>query len=474
MIDRRELLRGFGASAALSAIASGGCGPRLAPRPRRPDERESLRAALRAAVERLSQRLAEPSGFLLERTRIAVFIDGRDVDVFEQRSEVVVLSGTAPRGRLERCRQGEVDPRWIGVATDELLADADGPSRPARSLPAAREDVAAMERESRFGTSWIERARELAGRAQRVASSRLIYRAAYLTAESDRACSISERGDLEQRQTRTRAGVTFVAWHGAHPMTGEAELATMLAPHAALLDGSAVLDDAILDDAAIERAAADALALFTPTAPARGIRPVVLDPRVVAAVLDRTWPRLLRGGEPPPAPLLTLRDDPTISGYGGYRHDDAGAPGAAVVLLANGRVHRALGVGHERRCPPSWRLEVSPSNLIVEPGTTPAEELHREVDDGMVVTHPRGVFVAPTGQLFVHARAREVLRGRLTGRAWHDVELQSDVAALFAEVRGISAEAATIGVADDRPARTISAPWLATRAMVDAGGRSER
>jgi len=459
VIGRRDLLRSLGAGAALAALAPlTGCGGRAARTgSTAAGGRDPLRAALRAAVLQLGTRLDQPTAYLLERRRVRALVDVAQADVADEQVTVVVLAGTDGGRRVERCFD-DVTPARIAAVAAELVTAARGPARASIEVPAATDRRPRLDLDPAELTprGWLDRVRSIAARGARHATSRIVYRASYLTCEDDRVWVIGAGGDRAQRLVRTRMGTTFVAWHGSEPMAGEAEVAGAHGPTPDLLE-----------DGAIAEAAAAALALFTPTAPPTGERPVLLDPRVVAAVLDRGLATLLAGGGPAPAAALTVIDDPTRPGYGTYAYDDDGAPAAATRLIEGGAVVGRLGTGNARRSGRLWRLTRAPSNLVVTPGETAAAALEAGVDDGVVIAGVRGVDLDDTGAIVVRAaRARELIDGRRTGRAWDDVELRADVRALCAAITGVSAEHAAVAITGDGPPRSVVAPWLLTRATV--------
>ncbi len=461
MIDRRELLRSLGAGAALAALAPltalSGCGPsgsRAGPVTATP--RAPVRMALREAVERMSERLERPTAYLLVRRRVRALVAAGQAEVADEQMTVVVLAGTTGGRRVERAFD-EIDLARIASVSAELAAGARGPRRPrvALAAPLDRKAALALDPATLTARDWLDRARSIAARGEQMSSSRLIYRASYLACDDDRVWVVSEAGDRGQRLVRTRLGTSFIAWHGSEPMAGEAQFAGSVGPAPELLA-----------DAAIAVAAAEALALFTPTAPPTGPRTVLLAPTVVALVLERAIGIVLAGGGRPPAAALTIGDDPTARGYGSYGHDDDGAPAAATRLVEGGAVVGRLGAGNARRCGPTWRLVTAPSNLIVAPGPRPVAELEAGIEDGVIVTAPRGVDVDHAGVLVVRARASEVSKGRRTGRAWEDVELRASVHDLLAGVTGVAAERAALAIADDGPPRSVVAPWLVTQAVL--------
>lgn len=456
MVGRREFLRAIGAGAAASALAPLGCGHGGAKGPVRVEQdRGQIRQALRAAVTLLGERMDAPRAWVLQRRRVRVLVDVGTADVVEERATVAVLSARDESGRrIERCFDD------VTAATIAQTAEAIGAARgrrkgDGRAIPPPVDHGAVVEVDpTRLGhADWLERARVIAGRGERAASSRIIYRAAWLTTDDDRVWSVSEDGDRHQRLVRSRLGASFVAWHGATPQLGETELAGGTGPVVARLD-----------DAAIGRATADALALFTPGVPPAGRQVVLLDPGVVAAIVE-AYARVGRDAPAAP-PFVVITDDPTQAGFARYWFDDDGRP-AQVTPLLGGAAGGAAGSLGARRSAPSWRIGPAPAQLMVAPGDRTADALERGIDDGLVIEGVRDVRVDDRGHIRVRvARGRQLLAGIRTGRQWGDLEVRGTASELLADAIGVSRERREVAFDGDGAPRSVTAPWMLTRARV--------
>jgi hypothetical protein len=371
---------------------------------------------------------------------VRVLVDVAVAEVVEERMTVAVLSGrTADGQRLERCFD-EVTPEMVTAVAGVLGKDAGGGQRrePAAAIPAPRDHGAPVEVDpTRLAQSdWLSRGRDLARRGESAATSRIIYRAAWLATDDDHVWAVGEDGDRHQRLVRSRLGATFVAWQGSLPQFGEVEVAGGFGPAVKRID-----------DAAIARAASDALALFTPAAPPVGRQIVLLDPGVVAALVD-AHARAPRVGMPD-RPAVTVIDDVAAGGFASSWFDDDGQVG-----------------GRARRSAPDWRLVESPSQLAIAEGAMSAVDLETGINDGLVIEGLRNVHVDEAGVVVMRvSRGRQLTAGSRTGRQWGDLEVRGKASDLLGDAIGTSRERREIAVADV-PARAVTAPWLLTRAHV--------
>lgn len=441
MIDRRELLRALGASAAVAALAPLGCrrgGVRT------PDniaaEGDQLRQALREAVTVIGATMDRPRAWVLSRRRVRVLVDVAVAEVVEERMTVGVLSGRAADGRrIERCFD-DVTPPQVALVAAALAREVGAGKRrtPASAIPPPKDFGAPVEVDPAklAHGDWLARARELARRSESAASSRIVYRAAWLATDDDRVWAVGEDGDRLQRLVRSRLGATFVAWQGSMPQFGEVVIAGGFGPAVTRIG-----------DDAIARAAGDALALFTPTPPPVGRQVVLLDPGVVAALVD-AHVRATRV-ELPDRPAVKIVDESVSAGFAHTWFDDDGALG-----------------GHARRFAPDWRLKPAPAQLAIAEGLVGAVELEGGINDGLVIEGLHDAHVDEGGTVVMRvARGRQLTNGSRTGRQWGDLEVRGKTSELLSDAIGASKERREV-VVSDAPARAVIAPWLLTRAHV--------
>ena len=479
-LDRRELLRVLGATAAagvLGSVACGGGARRTAVAAGDVDPR----ALLQGAVARVRERFPVASGWLAIRERTSV-IAGSDARGTSRRfTATVVLRARDGAGRSFERVIGDPGAEAIGDAAAELAAAGGGggaldPGAPGDHASPAERDPARTP-----VARWLADLDETLRRAEAVGSSRIVWRAAHAVVDDERRWFVGDGVDVMERAVRVRSGLTLVAWSGTRPLIGEVVVARR-----------AGLEALALDDARIARASERALELLTPGEPPLGEAVVVLDPSVAAALIaagcgevltSAAWPRpdlAARGllGAAVAAPAITIADDPTAGGFGGYAVDDEGWPAARTPLVEAGALAGVLTdeagathtgrprTGNGRRRHVDGRVAAAPSDLHAGAGTT--TDLLGAIGDGLLVEDADGATVDPASwRVTVRARrARRVAGGKLTGHVWTDVEVRGAVPALLGGVTAIgdTVEAHPVG-GDDTPI-SVTAPGLATRADV--------
>ena len=415
------------------------------------EDPEALRGALRDAVAILAGQLREPVAHAVVRRRVEALVDLGQRGVTDTTTIAVVVAG---RDRAGTWRERLIDttaPGPIRAAAAALVAEAPaGDATPlAIGAPEDRAVVVARDPAAMGTADWSREAEALAERAAAGASSRIVYRAAYVTCDDERHWVVTAAVDRSQRLVRTRIGATAVAWQGTAPIAGTAERVGGLAP-----------DQRLLSDDDLARARADALAFYD-AAPIewRPEAEVILAPALVAAIVDAAWDRATAWG------AATVADDPTVpGGYASYFFDDLGAVPAPLPLGGTS----APSTGRLRRDPVSGRLVRAPSNLVMQAGALGLDGLEALVADGLIVDGAVDLRMNARGELAVRAaRARELTGGKRSGRSWRDVELRGDAAAILGAIRAVGDRPEAVAPPDDTgPARAIVVPWVATRAGV--------
>jgi predicted Zn-dependent protease len=243
------------------------------------------------------------------------------------------------------------------------------------------------------------------------------------------------------------------------------------------------IDDRQLDPEVVQTATTGALELITPDHFEDGTYMLVLDPSVVAAIIDASVRGLLTTaaaarpevanrlaiGAGVASPLLSLADDPTQPGaYGGFAFDDDGQPATRVALVDAGhivgRLDRALRAGHV------GPIEPRPSHLQLAAGTSDPDL----VADGFALERGQSVVIDPSSDRIVVAvsRAREWRGGRRTGRVFADIELVGELGALLSAVTAIGNDSTSFAIRDEADGlprwRSIEAPSLRTRGALRA------
>ena len=512
---RREVLGSFGVASASTLLWALGCGSHPPAVRRAPQVSGEVRTWLHEAVARLASTYPTVHALAVSRRRTTAAIDVLGSGLARLRADGVVLT---VRGRDGTWRE-HVTSELTGPGIEAAATALDAP-RQHKSLDFGRPPATPDEPPRIDDLDLRHRVELLLSRDARL-SSRIVYAAALIDIDDAIVWSVASGRDLEQRLVRIRQAATRAAWNGTRPVVREIEHAW-----------SGWLDDQPLTPDELAATSQAALELMTPGSFADGERTVVLDPSVVAILLDTAASSLLttaaarrpeaaeRAAGPATAapaasgpaafgsaaarpaasgtaasgaaasgpaaaagaalasPLITLIDDPTAPhAYGGFAFDDEGELAAPITLLDAGRVaarlsdHAAGGAGRGRRPGHLARVEPTSSHLQLVPGTLETKQLY---GDGFVLEGGRSATYDPgTDRVRIAcARARELRAGNTTGRIYADVELVGSLTALLSAVDAIARDPATFALhpsADRDPRwRSISTPALRTRGLVRA------
>ena len=499
---RREVLGAFGVASASTLLWALGCG---APRPalrRAPQVSRDVRSWLQDAVARLSTIYPSVHALAVSRRRTTAALDVLGPGIARLRADGAVLTIRLSDGSSREHVTSELTADGIAAAVQALGAPRE---RAAIEFGAAPRSPA----EPPLIDDGDLRHRVELLQADARPSSRIVYAAALIDIDDAIVWSVAPGRDLEQRLVRIRQAVTRAAWNGTRPVVADLHHAW-----------SGWLDDQPLTPGDLAAASDAALKLMTPGAFHDGERTVVLDPSVVAIVLDTLvrgrltatapWPgrgaiaadlaglSLAAGTGQPGNPrtagaaqpldnpraataplasaLITLVDDPTLAGaYGGFAFDDEGEPAAPLTLLDAGRITARLadrargGAGRGRRPGHLGCVEPSSSHLQLVPGTTDAAQLYT---DGLVLEAGLGASFDPASDRIriACARARELKAGNATGRVYPDVELVGSLTALLTAADAVARVPASFAMRDDDDReprwRSISTPAVRTRGLV--------
>lgn len=489
--SRREVLAALAAAGAApgwSALLGCGGAKRAAEAPAPPAlATNELRAVLRQVAADLAGRFRSVlvRGELGELTRAVVEPDERRFET--RRRASVVLAGFDGSTWFEQV-PAEVTAGAIQAAASSLMARGRGGRRAEKLLiadaraPRMRVDPRGVQAED-----WLERTARLQERAAQLGGSRIVYRAASLEADDSELFVLGGGRDSAQRLVRTRARALYLGWTGSALAAEEAGAA-----------GAVGLEAAEIDQRALERAAEGALTLLTTGQVPAGERDLVLEPSVAALLIREcarafeaeAWPRSRAAGlegRAAAAPAITLRDDPTAAGaYGGYRFDDEGWPARPVMLIERGVVRGPLcdasaatalrrpRTGHGRRAGPLEPAMPHASHLVLGAGTRTRDELIAAVDgSGFLVEGALEASGDPSSwRIAVRARrAREIARGRLTGRVYGPVVVAGDVPALLGAVRALgNAPEVQAWRGSGELATSVAAPGMVTRGWLGGDG----
>lgn len=478
-VHRREVLGALGAASASTVLWALGCGASAPTVRRAPQVSGEVRTWLHDAVSRLSAVYPFAHALAVSRRRTTVARDVLGAGLARLRGDGVVL---AVRG---------ADGTWHEYAIAELSRDAVdgaaralGAARQARALDFGR-PPATPDEPPPLDDRDLHRRVELLLQGDAALARRLVYAAAAIDIDDAIVWSVARGRDLEQRLVRIRQTALRAASSVGRAVLREAERAW-----------TGGLDDQPLTAVDVTAASEAALEVLTPGGFEGGEVPVVLDPSVVAIVLDAAVRGLAttaaarrpevarRAGEASAVPLasrlVTIVDDPTTAGaYGGFAFDDEGEPAAALTLVDAGRLvarlsDRASGSpGRGRRPGHLGHVGPAPSHLRLLAGTTEARQL---AVDGFLLEGGLGASLDPGGDHLrvACARARELRGGNTTGRLYADIELVGSLSALLGAIDAVGTTVATFAPRD--PAlheptwRSIAAPAVRTRGFLRAPG----
>jgi predicted Zn-dependent protease len=482
-LHRREVLATLGVASASSLLFAIGCGAPARLVRRAPQVSGEVRTWLHDTVARLAAAYPFAHALAVSRRRTTAARDVLGAGTAHLHAEGVVLTVRDRDGTWREHAIAELSRDALAAATRALGAD-----RPPRPVdfgppPAAPAEPPALD-DRDLGARL-----DLLLHGDAALARRLVYAAAALDIDDAIVWSVAPGRDLEQRLVRIRQTAVRAAWNGTRPVVRAVERAW-----------SGGLDDQPLTPDDLIAASEAALEVFTPGGLDDGERPVVLDPSVVAVLLDAAARGLLtadaahrpevarRLADPAPlaSPLVTVIDDPTTPGaYGGFAFDDEGEPAAPLILLDAGRIaaqlsDRAAGApGRGRRPGHLGRVAPSPSHLRLVPGSgtgsgTSSTDVRQLDIDGFILEGGLGARLDRDGDRIRVActRARELHAGSTTGRLYADVELVGSLAALLSAVDAVDSTPATSLPRD--PAgpyptwRSISAPAVRTRGFVRA------
>ncbi len=470
--NRRDVLGGLGLASAHALWFAFGCGGAARPVARAPAAAsDEIRGWLRDAVALIHGAGFTGHALAVTREHVVAAQDVFGTGMRRGYHDGVVLTARDAHGRREQVTS--VLSRDGVLAAARVLAGNAAPARldfgpvpPATRAPASPSDanlvdsVAAITHRESHG------------------SSRIVYASNSLELDDALVWSISAvpARDLEQRLSRVRRTVTQVAWNGAQPVISEASRAWSGGVH-----------DQTFSDDDLAHARDVALELMTPGAFTDGEYTLALAPEIVAGLIDAAAlglytphaqrrpevARRLAPGAVIASPAVSLVDDPTAVGaYGGFRFDDAGELAAPAAVIDRGRLVGTCARG--RRPGHVGALALEPSHLRIAPGTW-ADEAAFET--GYLLEGNRGVLVDPASDRVVIAvqRALEIQHGQRTGRAYADIEVVGELAALLGSVAEATRTTRTIGVRDERDGlprwRSLEAPWLRAKGTIRARRR---
>jgi predicted Zn-dependent protease len=461
--SRRDVLAVLGAPAALPLLSA--CRGRRAapagPAPTNPGRTlTDIRQQVRELVAGLSRRFEYAAALVAVRRQGEARVDAAWRSCARTRQATAVFT-VGDRKQIRERAADDLTAAGLAAAAAELGATGSASGE----FGAPRDFPASLRRDPRKVSNWLEPLDQLFARAGRRGGSRIVHREAYLEVDDTELVFVGDGRDMAQRTVRVRAGVAFIGASGPVTHIDRAERS-----------GTMGLEALDLADDDLARAAASSLApLIARPAPERD-GPVVLDATATAALFYQclgpalTGDRWHRGtsaaaqlvGHPIAAPLLTVVDDPSLaSGYGSYHFDDEGVLAQPTTLIEDGVLrspltHRAsaaaLGrapTANGRRIDHRGPAAPRPSNLLLRPGSGSQADLISGIDRGLLLEGALGATAATQPWTFAVrvARAREIVRGRLSGRLYGPCVLCGPLPAALAAIRAISATGAELATA---------------------------
>ncbi len=160
--------------------------------------------------------------------------------------------------------------------------------------------------------------------------------------------------------------------------------------------------------------------------PPSGSLPLIMDPKLAGVFVHEAFGHAAEGdlvasdnsclkgkiGEKVAAEEITIKDDPTLEGYGQFPYDDEGTKAKNRVLVKDGVLNDFI-LDRES----AWKLDMEPnggaraedfrvkplvrmSNTMIEPGDMEFEEMLEEVDEGVYAKSSSGGQVSPAEGTF--------------------------------------------------------------------------
>lgn len=431
--SRRELLRHVGAAAGTALVAAGCGGASNARRLERALTLDAVTRAVEAATAELAGRW--PSARVLARAHLhaAAATDVLGPTAAQQQHATAVLSISSASGELVEHVSTGLGEAELVAAARALAAEATrrklgsgAPAPPPAPLAVGGEPTPRL-----WGApAMAAHVATLAEAADRLGSSRIIYRGAGVDVDVTTSWIGTAAGVTRHHQVRQRSAVALVAFHGAAPRGCEVFVGQTSPPGTAALAAGPSAE-------ALAAAAERLLRLSTPAPLEAGVAEVVLAPSLVSCLCHALAAALPTAGAATLGGLARaaeaarvrwqLRSAPEVPGaYGGYLVDDRGQPARGQALLA---------------APPEPPQEAgdevapAPRHLAL---VAPTTELSGALERGFWLEDGEGAYVDLRGdRVVLRARtALELAGGAATGRAFAGVAARARLSELLASFGG--------------------------------------
>lgn len=430
---------------------------------------------LQEAVAEISVRWPDAHGLARRHTHAAAALDVQGANAAVQHHAGVVLGVRDASGKTVEVRSSRLDREGI-LALAQVLRDTatrrgvrDRPSASAgasaSASPRQRAGLSSAEPQRWAPTTMREQVAALAARADRLGTSRIIYRGAGLDLDATTTWHAGPMAAYRLHQVRRRSAVVLVAASGQVPVGHEVAMGSTLEPGAA--------GAADLDDAALAGAIDSLLRLTTPQALPAGPAEVLLDAATVSRLFEAVsealsellpdelvgapggaptaWPWSVADRGETAASWSLLSAPSAVGAYGGYSRDDLGAPATERVLLRDGvpapgdasAPWWSPPAGHFARQGLFGAALARPRHLeLLAPEARATAELIGGIEAGFSLENGTAAQVdLRRDRVILHARvAREIRRGTTTGRAFADIELRAKLSELLTNIAGFSQE----------------------------------
>ena len=477
-LTRRALIKQLG----LATVAHGfiGCGSSPSRSSQPAEVTESLRARLAELVSELEGQFPVATALARRRVRLNAGRDRFGV-VENQTTETVLVLHVFDGARWHARSSDELSAKAADELARELRASRKPTSVQTTKLDSRRLPRNLTPRASAAGQKARDAVESLYQRVSKAGSSRTVYRGASAIVDRDDVLFIGGTHNARQSIERSLAAAAFVSRGSGDLVSEEAMVGSsgetppqltdtalqQLSDRSLTLVGGDIaetddIDVVLSHDVAAAIAIAIADELFNANAWVSGLSPLAV--MLGDQVADRRF---------------TLVDDPLLTdGYASYDLDDEGATATRIELVANGLLgspfcdrHSAAALGRQRtgHARIDYRGQPRPvtSNVSVGAGELSESDLVNDVKSGYLVESPTLASIDPARRrVVIHARrAREILRGSLSGRVLGPLTLDSDILGLMLAVRGVSRETQARALVGE-VSRSIETPLILTRARI--------
>jgi predicted Zn-dependent protease len=447
--SRRQFLGALGATGAASALSPLlGCGAQSTGRTRTVVSRirdEDLAAALAVLDAKL-----EGATVWSRRTEAYELALDHDEERFDRfREHLVVLSAVVNRSPARIVLRGPTREEVLRAAKSLSNSEIAPPMKPIAVL-----GVDWQKTWTRKHSDFRTPLRALFSEAQQHGGSRVIYRSSYLHSVHSEQRFLSNSQNLRSRTQRTRGGVVMGAWAGGEIANSHAQVSGQGGPALVVLS-----DDTIA--ATADRTLSHLHARSAPS----GQQEVLLSPETAALLAYKALAKS-------PTPLsnagaykFRIVDDPS-TGYGARIHNAAGERVVAQTLLGDGG--SALSLASRMSLGNDGTLQAEPSHVRVEGGTNDLATLVARIETGVLLEGPELCRLDSRGErlAILCNRAREILKGRFTGRRFARTLTSASTADFMSNTVALGSNREVLAFDTNGIAGSAEAPHWLSRASV--------